>query len=728
MFVRLQRFVEQNPHWETDWMGDREKAFSDHQHKQMQFELQKQKEEEQQPPVKSKKSKKKSKKSKKSKKRKNKSSGTDSSSDSDGLSDSEDIEDPTRSIRVTMRNKNKGSNQSLHKDDLDNKKGKFQVPLQENWDEKMDDKKSSIPEDGRFNKATKGRHDEGGKNHSFKPSNNDPAKQDMMKAAFHKPDEQIAMWGPKEPPTKSFWIKKDDEKNQSTAKAPEPSKLHMDEMPKPHMGFWTKPQLNMSVKPLDSNKFDKPDEDRDRDRGDRDRKYDRDDKYDRGGYDRFDNRRGRRDTYRDRDRDYYDDRRKNRDDSPPRRGGGGGGWRDRRDSRDSPPRRNYRDRRSHSRERRDDSSNDESKFDKKSGDSKTSKKVSIPGKKPTVQVTKAKLPFIGRLPLFKKKIDDTKVPEKADIAPLPYQQSKFEDTPRVSNDIMNPPGVVHITKLATPVVNSVTGGGAQAAVSSKPVMKILVAPAPPILSQPKQLPAAQVVDMEIEDQTEDTVIEERAIEQHTKDTTTTSSAEALNKLPLPANPPPPSAIPAPAAAFASPPASVVVAAPPPFIPSQPPPNFSEPPPFMPNRFPRPPMQQPPYMGNHMAPGYMQNHQQQPPQQIAPAPPQQQTTDVADIPEPVEGSGADPNAPLHEDFQETLKILYPAEQSAEANDQAEQESVMYSNVYGMMTDYDSEYMDHPPPEIAQEETQGDIDSQPGPDDLKMLGIDEGDTIL
>lgn len=45
---------------------------------------------------------------------------------------------------------------------------------------------------------------------------------------------------------------------------------------------------------------------------------------------------------------------------------------------------------------------------------------------------KGKLPFIGRLPLFKKKPEE-KLPEK-DIAPLPYTQSKFEDTPKVIFD------------------------------------------------------------------------------------------------------------------------------------------------------------------------------------------------------------------------------------------------------------------------------------------------------
>jgi hypothetical protein len=59
-------------------------------------------------------------------------------------------------------------------------------------------------------------------------------------------------------------------------------------------------------------------------------------------------------------------------------------------------------------------------------------------KKSQSSVSKSKLPFIGRLPLFKKK-DDPKLPEK-EVTALPYTQSKFEDTPKVPSEIINPPG------------------------------------------------------------------------------------------------------------------------------------------------------------------------------------------------------------------------------------------------------------------------------------------------
>ena len=49
---------------------------------------------------------------------------------------------------------------------------------------------------------------------------------------------------------------------------------------------------------------------------------------------------------------------------------------------------------------------------------------------------KGKLPFIGRLPLFKKKEDS-----KPEITAVPYVQSKFENTPQVPADIINPPGM-----------------------------------------------------------------------------------------------------------------------------------------------------------------------------------------------------------------------------------------------------------------------------------------------
>lgn len=108
--------MEQNPHWETDWMADREKAFSEEKHKQIQLELQKQKEDE--PPVKSKKSKKNKKKSKKAKKRRNRSSASDTSSESEN-SDTESDQDTTKSIRVAMRNKMKASTQAILNEEID---------------------------------------------------------------------------------------------------------------------------------------------------------------------------------------------------------------------------------------------------------------------------------------------------------------------------------------------------------------------------------------------------------------------------------------------------------------------------------------------------------------------------------------------------------------------------------------------------------------------------------
>lgn len=108
--------MEQNPHWETDWMADREKAFSEEKHKQIQMELQKHKDDD--PPPKSKKSKKSKKKSKKSKKRRNRSSGSDSSSESEN-SDTDSDQDMSKSIRVAMRNKMKASTQAILNEEID---------------------------------------------------------------------------------------------------------------------------------------------------------------------------------------------------------------------------------------------------------------------------------------------------------------------------------------------------------------------------------------------------------------------------------------------------------------------------------------------------------------------------------------------------------------------------------------------------------------------------------
>lgn len=110
-------------------------------------------------------------------------------------------------------------------------------------------------------------------------------------------------WGPKEPP-KPFWIKKDDENKVQTPVQPVVAPPKTDEMPKPHMGFWTKQQVNMPAKPVEKER----EEDKDRDKYNKDEnrreygnKWDRrDDKYDRYRDDRYDR---RRDRGRDRDRD-----------------------------------------------------------------------------------------------------------------------------------------------------------------------------------------------------------------------------------------------------------------------------------------------------------------------------------------------------------------------------------------------------------------------------------------
>lgn len=107
------------------------------------------------------------------------------------------------------------------------------------------------------------------------------------------------------------------------------------------------------------------------------------------------------------------------------------------------------------------------------------------------------------------------------------------------------------------------------------------------------------------------------------------------------------------------------------------------------------------------------------------------SDVADIPEPSEKRSADPSIPLPDDLQEALNIIFPKEETAETKQQQQQQSqesnIMYSSMYSMLgcVGYGPEYMDQPPPEIMQE---AEADTQPGPDDLRMLGIDEGDTIL
>lgn len=121
-------------------------------------------------------------------------------------------------------------------------------------------------------------------------------------------------------------------------------------------------------------------------------------------------------------RDYYDSRSgRHRGPDSPRHG------------REYSPKRGF-DKYSNKR-RGDDDSNDEKKSNDKSKKDSSSGSNSKKGQQ---QVTKGKLPFIGRLPLFKKK-DDPKQPEK-EVTALPYTQSKFEDTPKVPSDIINPPG------------------------------------------------------------------------------------------------------------------------------------------------------------------------------------------------------------------------------------------------------------------------------------------------
>lgn len=691
--------MEQNPHWETDWMADREKAFSDEKHKQIQLEIQKHKEDEQQQPVpvqKPKKAKKNKKKSKKSKKRKQKSSNSDSSSDSENT-DSDSDQDTSKSIRVAMRNKMKASTQAILNEEIDYHGIKLKGPWAQVAQQQIQNVVNSElhapePDDRQLLNSIRDKL-KAKQEEEIKSMNN--RKQVMEKTIqesehepqFQKKEDEMAAWAQKDP-SKPFWLKKEEEKLNVPNKPeiPEPK-----EIPKPHMGFWTKQQVNMPPKPIENKPIEKEDDrdrdrerDRDRDRykDDRDRKYDRrDDKYER--YDKYDRRRGR-DRDRDRDRDYYDDRRK-RD----------------RDSGDS-PRRNWREspKRGYDKykERREDSEpNDDSKFDKKMNDPKL-KKNSAPPKKPPTPITKGKLPFIGRLPLFKKKVEEPKLPEKEPL-PLPYTQSKFENTPKVPCEIINPPGVVHITKLATPLNLNNS--------SMKPQMKILVAPPPPVLKESK--PTQQVVDMEIEDQSEEVVIEQPIID-HQKETA---------KIPVPTTLPP----------MNQPPPNFISQQQDnkPFI-NRPPPMFNNPPP--PVNF----TQNPPPRFQLPRPNFIQNHQTQiPPPNIVgyPNPPpavgEVMVPDVSEIPEPTD-KRPENSHPLPEDLQEALNIIFPKDEVPESKGNSQDNSIMYASMYSMLgcVGYGPEFMDHPPPEITQPEQ--DSDAQPGPDDLRMLGIDEGDCVL
>ncbi|KAF7992980.1 hypothetical protein HCN44_005761 [Aphidius gifuensis] len=754
------RFVEQNPHWETDWMGDREKAFSDERQNQMKLELlkkqkeedipsqQQQQQQQQQPSLpppptssssssKPKKSKKSKKNKKKSKKRKNKSSNSDSTSGSENTDNSDSDQDMSKSIRVSMRNKMKASTQAILNEEIDYHGIKMKD--NNNWNKNKNTIDTSKDNDrhllNSLRDKVKTRQDNDNKINDRQlhmATTNDDDNNDNGKNYNNSIEQGIEAWGPKEPP-KSFWIKKDDDKtqiiNKTTSDIPK-----SDDLPKPHMGFWTKQQVNMSAKPQELNKDDERERSREHYKDERN-KYDRrDDKY-HNRYDNYDNRRRR-----DRERDYYDDRRKDRrnDDSPPRRD---------RNYRDTSPKRGGYDKyNKDNNNRRDDESNDESKFEKKTNESisKFKKNSMQINKKSTTSATSStttttatpskggKLPFIGRLPLFKKKNDDGFKPSDKDITPLPYVQSKFEDTPKVPCDIINPPGIVHITKLATPVTLNNSIGMKQ----NQPAMKILVAPPPPILNSPKSTTSAsssqqqsqqipptstattnlqQVVDMEIENQSEDTIIEETLVNDNNITTSTSAvttpifTTESNNS------------------------SSVYTASrPSPFITS----NTSQ---FVQNTAIYPagiqaqtpfihpsPIQQTPYLTNH--------------------PIIQQTSDEHIHHESTEIT-KDPSQPLPEDLQEALNIIFPSEDEAAAAAAAAAGGVndefvdkkndidnddMYASMYsGMLgcVGYGPEYMDQPPPEITQAANEdNDDDGQPESDDLRMLGIDEGDTIL
>ncbi|XP_063976245.1 zinc finger matrin-type protein CG9776-like isoform X2 [Diachasmimorpha longicaudata] len=669
------RFVEQSPHWETDWMADREKAFSDERQKQMQLELQKQKEDEPPslPPPKSKKSKKSKKNKKKSKKRKNKSSNSESSSDSENT-DSDSDQDMSKSIRVAMRNKMKASTQAILNEEIDY----HGIKLKGHWshvpESKMDNHHSQENDDRQLlnsiREKLKAKQEEEMKQKNERRSSQEQLVQQIEPEKVYppKPEPPLEAWGPKEPP-KPFWIKKDEEKSSKSTDIPK-----SEDLPKPHMGFWTKQQVNMPVKPPE--KFEKEEErDRDRYRDDRDRKYDRrDDKY-HSRYDRYDRR-------RDRDRDYYDDRRKDRrsDDSPRR----DRNWRE-------SPKRGY----DKYKDRREDESTEESKFEKKTNESAKQKKSSAPLKKtPAPAPSKGKLPFIGRLPLFKKKNEEVKTTER-DIAPLPYVQSKFEDTPQVPSEIINPPGVVHITKLATPVaLNNIP--------PKNQSMKILVAPPPPVLNTsttPKSSATVvtQVVDMEIEDQSEETIIEEPIVEN------SKSSGQSHHEKSFTAE-----------QNDVTTPVVFSTTQPPPFIPTNSS-HFTQSDPRFPVRPPTVTYTHPPPVQTPYAPMAMPTVETAHPEAV-------ETPEVGK-------AAADPSQPLPQDLQEALNIIFPKDNADAKNENQIEHNVMYGSMYDSMlgcVGYGPEYMDQPPPEITQAEVEPD--GQPGPDDLRMLGIDEGDTIL
>lgn len=110
--IFLQNFVEQNPHWEIEWLKDREKALervnrtkeSDSDDEGSHKKKRKHKDSKHSPAHTTSKEKKRKKKSKKRRKHSSDSSSSSSSSDS---SSEEEVDDKSRSIRVAMRNKMK---------------------------------------------------------------------------------------------------------------------------------------------------------------------------------------------------------------------------------------------------------------------------------------------------------------------------------------------------------------------------------------------------------------------------------------------------------------------------------------------------------------------------------------------------------------------------------------------------------------------------------------------
>jgi hypothetical protein len=131
---------------------------------------------------------------------------------------------------------------------------------------------------------------------------------EMKPDDYNNTEAELQAWGPKEPP-KTFWLKKEEETAKIMVQNPPPI-TKPEDMPKPHMGFWTKQQVNMPIKPVEKEKERDRDDDRDRDRDrykeDRRESYGnkwdrRDDKYERGYRDdRYDRRRSGRDRDRER--------------------------------------------------------------------------------------------------------------------------------------------------------------------------------------------------------------------------------------------------------------------------------------------------------------------------------------------------------------------------------------------------------------------------------------------